>query len=108
MGDEDRRYVGEADGVAEALECLEQDQQREPWAGLARALPREGEFGRLWREHLQLGRARLGRQTRISRVGDDGHRRCRQPVVAGLPRAAVPSSRAVPAALGEPSPLRSV
>ena len=79
VGDKGRGHVGEADGVAEALERLEQHQQREARAGLARALPREGEFSRLRRERLQLGRPRLGGQARVGGVGDDRHERCRPP-----------------------------
>lgn len=99
MRNKDRVHVGKADGVAEALERLEQHQQREARAGLARALPREGKFGRFRRERLQLGRLRLGGQARVGGVGDDRHGRCRQLAATGLPRVAVPSSTALPAAL---------
>lgn len=55
------RHVGEPDEVAEALKGLEQDQQRQAWAGVPRALTHEGEFSRIRREDIQFGRARFGR-----------------------------------------------
>ena len=67
--DDLRRHIDEADDAAEVLECLEQDQQCQTRAGVARLLPREGELGRLRRERLQLGRPRLGGQARVGSVG---------------------------------------
>lgn len=73
--DDRGRHVGEADDAAKVLEGLEQNQERQAWPGLARLLPRKGEFGQLRRERLQLGRGRVRRQPRVGGICDDRHGR---------------------------------
>jgi hypothetical protein len=65
--DDAGRHVGQTDDAAEVLECLEQNQEPQPRPGLARFLSREGEFGRLRRKRLQLGRPWIGGQARDTR-----------------------------------------
>jgi hypothetical protein len=73
MSRDRRRHVGKPDDASEVLERFEQDQERQARAGLARPLPREGDFGCHRRERLQLGRPWLDGQPRVGGIGDDRH-----------------------------------
>lgn len=73
--DDPPRHVGQTDDAAEVLERLEQDQERQARAGLARPLPREGKLRRLRRERFRLGQGRLCWQARVGGVGNDRHGR---------------------------------
>ena len=68
-----RRHIGKPDDAPEMLERLEQDQERQARAGLARPLPRESDLGRPRRERFQLDRPWLGGQPRVGGVCDDRH-----------------------------------
>ena len=73
VGEDGHRHLGKPDHPPEVLEHLEQDQERQARAALPCLLPREGAFGRLRRECLQLGWPRLDGQPRVGGVGDDRH-----------------------------------
>lgn len=73
VGKDRRRHISKPDHPPEVLEHLEQHQERQARAGLARPLPRESDFGRPWRERLQFGRPWLGGQPRVGSVGNDWH-----------------------------------
>ena len=73
VGEDRRRHVGKPDDAPEMLERLEQDQERQARAGLARPLPREGNLGRPRRERFQFDWPWLGGQPRVGSVGDDRH-----------------------------------
>ena len=73
VGEDRHRHIGKPDDAPEMLERLEQDQERQARAGLARPLPRESDLGRPRRERLQLDRPWLGGQPRVGGVGDDRH-----------------------------------
>lgn len=73
VGEDRRRHIGKPDDAPEMLERLEQDQERQARAGLARPLPREGDLCRPRRERFQLDWPWLGGQPRVGGVGDDRH-----------------------------------
>jgi hypothetical protein len=69
MSRDRRRHVGKPDNASDMLERFEQDQERQARAGLARLLPRKGDFGYHRRERLQLGGPCLDRQSRVGGIG---------------------------------------